>query len=204
MVRMNSKKIKSQINQAAANLAFTLQNKGLKNVVITSSNTGEGKTTVAIQLAKSLAQTGESVLLIDADFKNQGLTRDLNLMSRRGFSEVLSDYLQSKVVRKGFVVRSQANGVDILPVGKSEDVLKLGLTSQLMKEVLLQLGESHDIVIVDGTMVHSLETTMLASGDSGVLMVMRKNWTLKESVVQGLRQLERVNAQLLGFVLNDF
>ncbi len=82
------------------NIYFSMMDKDLNSLVVTSSLPGEGKTTTVANLAYTIAQTGKSVLMVDADLRKPGLSSRFSVQKATGFSNILADVL-GRHVRKG-------------------------------------------------------------------------------------------------------
>lgn len=75
------------------NIYFSIMEKDLKSLVVSSSLPGEGKTTTVANLAYTIAQTGQSVLMVDADLRKPGLTQRFGLQKATGLSNIVADVL---------------------------------------------------------------------------------------------------------------
>ena len=79
------------------NISFSIMEKELSSLVVTSSLPGEGKTTTVANLAYTIAQTGKSVLMVDADLRKPGLTARFGLHQATGLSNIVADVLGRQI-----------------------------------------------------------------------------------------------------------
>jgi capsular exopolysaccharide synthesis family protein len=171
-----------------------------KTLLVTSAHPGEGKTTVAINLAESLAESGYKVLLIDADLRKPRIHKALKCSSAQG----LSSYLAG-VDAELFVQKSRTNGADIVSSGPIPPNPSELLIAQRMKALIDYAGEHYDYIICDSAPVLSItDAKILASFFAGTLLTCRAHETTYESVANALHQLQSVNANILGAVINGY
>ena len=181
------------------NLNFSLTNDGCKAICLTSGMASEGKSTTILNLAISFAMTGNRVLLVDADMRRPSLSRLLIEKASPGLSNVLSG--QSTIensIRKN--IRPQ---LDVLLSGDvPPNPLEL-LGSHRMEQMMTWLKAHYDYILFDTPPVTIVsDACVVATHTDGVLFLVRQNDTDRNTVVQGVKQLELSNAKLLGFVMN--
>lgn len=180
------------------NLAFTVYDKTLKVIVVTSSNPSEGKSFVSANLAVALSQLGRKVLLVDADMRcpRQNLVWEIpNLV---GLSNVLVG--QSKLQN---TVQKPLLTLDVLPVGKiPPNPLKL-LESQRMSSLIKQAEEEYDYVIIDTPHLTAFaDGLVLSKLADGILMVVRPGIVDSDTAKVVKNRLEQSGQQVLGMVVN--
>lgn len=119
----------------------------LRVIGVSSALSNEGKTTVAINLARSLALAGHRVFLLDADMRNPSIASEMKLQPPAGLLRVLN----GSVALDKAVTRDQLTGMDILLNGKSSLDLPPSeyLTSNAMKQLLDALRSHYEYIIVD-------------------------------------------------------
>ena len=181
------------------NIRFSLPGKDCKVVCLTSSMASEGKSTTCLNLAISMAETGNRVLLIDADMRRPSQGKLLIEKASPGLSNVLAGLCDVRLaVRKGI-----RPNLDVLFSGEiPPNPLEL-LGSRAMEEMLKELTPLYDYIIVDtppATIV--ADAGMIASMADGTLLLVRQNEAEKEGVSKAVKQLQMANAKLLGFVMN--
>ena len=181
------------------NIRFSLPGKECKVVCLTSSMASEGKSTTCLNLAISMAETGNRVLLIDADMRRPSQGKLLIEKSSPGLSNVLAGLCDVRIaVRKDI-----RPNLDVLFSGEiPPNPLEL-LGSKTMERMLEDLKPLYDYVIVDtqpATIV--ADAGMIASMADGTLLLVRQNEAEKEGVSRAVKQLKMANAKMLGFVMN--
>lgn len=181
------------------NLDFTNVDQALNKILITSSGPGEGKTTIAINLATIMAQSGKRVLLIDADMRRPRIHTIFGISNRAGLSTLFrgNTSIQS-VIRP---VEGMKN-VFILPSGSPPPNPTELLASAKMDHILQEASQLVDMIIVDSPPSLVADYQVLATKLDGVLLVIQPGHTHADAAYAMLEQLKRVNAHTLGVVLN--
>lgn len=180
------------------NLAFTVYDKTLKVIVVTSSNPSEGKSFVCANLAVALSQLGRKVLLVDADMRYPRQNVIWEIPNLVGLSNVLVG--QSKLqntVQKALVT------LDLLPVGKiPPNPLKL-LESQRMSSLIKEAEAEYDYVIIDTPHLTAFADGLaLSKLADGILMVVRPGVVDSDTAKIVKNRLKQSGQQVLGMVVN--
>lgn len=173
--------------------------KQIKTLVITSSGPGEGKSTTAANLAVVFANSGQSVLLIDADMRKATVHKTFLLNNGVGLSNVLStDMKVSEAVQ-----RTVVPNLYVMTSGpKSPNPSEL-LGSTRMDQLVRELRSDYDFVIFDmPPIVAVTDAQIVASKADGTMLVVRENYTRKDSLQKARELLSMVNANVLGAVFN--
>jgi capsular exopolysaccharide synthesis family protein len=174
-----------------------------RSLVVTSSLPGEGKTTTAVNTAVSLAQTGASVVIIDADMRRPRLRSIFNLSERAGLSSILSSDLPDADVL-ALVSKQQASGLHVLTAGPIPPNPAELLGSDQMRRLLLTLQAHFDHVVVDSPPVNSFTDGVLISTlVDGVLLVVHAGKSSRHVVKRSRQLLQDVGAKIFGVVLNN-
>ena len=171
-----------------------------KTLVVTSSVPGEGKSTVAIDLALAHAQT-KRVLLIDGDMRRPSVAKVMGLdNSHPGLSMLV---LGIETLEK-CVYKIEGSTLDVLTAGSiPPNPLEL-LLSEKFKELLAELGEKYDIIIVDSPPVQLVsDAVVLASMATGVVFVLKADATPFQLARRAIYTLQRGGASIFGVVLNQ-
>jgi capsular exopolysaccharide synthesis family protein len=171
-----------------------------KTLVVTSSVPGEGKSTVAINLALAHAQT-KRVLLIDADMRRPSIAKVLGLDNTHPGLSMLAlglDKLET------CVYKIAGTNLDVLTAGSiPPNPLEL-LLSDKFKEVLAGLSEQYDTIIIDSPPVQLVsDAVVLGSMATGVVFVLKADATPFQLARRGIRALQRGGASMYGVVLNQ-
>jgi len=182
------------------NLQFLSADKPLKVLVISSSAAGEGKTTVALNLASSLTQIGQRVLLVDADLRRPTLHQSFNLVATPGLSNILVGKADLSTVLKKTLIE----GLYLLPSGPIPPMPAELLGSHRMGELLNQLRQQFDTILLDTPPVIAVtDATLLAMIADGLLLVVTCGRTTKDQAKVALLTLEKAGITPLGIVMNQ-
>ena len=184
-----------------SNLEFFGREKPLKTILVTSSGPGEGKTTIAANLAASLAHSGKKVVLLDADLRRPRIHRYIGLPNQTGLSDWmeagqtgdLSTYIQKLETPSDLSVLTSG--------GLPSDPTDL-LSSDKMRQLIGILAESNDYVVIDSPPMLVADPQVLSGMVDGILLVMVPGQTRKDVTYAVKEQMERTSARLLGVVFN--
>ena len=182
------------------NLAFMSQENPLRSLVVTSALPREGKTTVATNLATSLAQFGRSVLLVDTDLRRPRIHRVFNTGKDVGVTSLVVGHATLNEA----VTKTHIEGLSVLPAGpippNPSELLHSAAFGQLKEDLL----NHYDWVVFDSPPMGAVtDAAILAPQVDGVLLVVRAGHTTRDSILSARRQLSSVSARLVGSVLND-
>lgn len=170
-----------------------------QTIAITSPATGDGKTTLASNLAILLAQSGKRVAIIDADFRQPALHEIFAVDNEVGLSGVLGGEDVDTAVR-----RSAVEHLDVLTTGQPSNDVSQQLNSPRFNEVLRQLKARYDHVLFDTSgVIGSNDARVIAAGCDTTLLVMRDERTTRFAATTARDALLSVGAMLMGIVLND-
>ncbi|WP_229913543.1 polysaccharide biosynthesis tyrosine autokinase [Streptomyces capitiformicae] len=166
-------------------------------IAVTSPLPREGKTSVAINLAATLAETGASVCLVDTDLRRPSTAHVMGLVRDAGLTTVLIG--QAEVHQ----VLQSVGSFSVLTSGSVPPNPAELLGSSQLRAVLRSLAEKFDHVVVDTAPVLPVaDASVIASVVDGYLLVVRASHTSREQVGAALRTLQHVGASVLGTVLN--
>lgn len=180
------------------NIQYSSFDKEYKVIVITSSEPGEGKSTTAGNLALCMAQGDKKVILVDCDLRRPSIHKKFKVSNLAGLSDVIigkSDL--SKVMH-----RYNKNLV-LLTSGKIPPNPSEMLSSKVMENLLEELKGSFDYIILDTPPVQAVtDSQILSTKSDGTILVVRSERTKKDSVKNAINLLKKVNANIIGTVLN--
>ena len=180
------------------NLLYSLADKESRSVIITSSFSGEGKTTIAANLAISCARGDKRVLLVDADMR-RACQRDVFRYDKRckGLSEALAgstDWHQS-------VLKDTRSGLFILPAGEIPPNPAELLDSPEMRELLNQFEDEYDLVLLDMPPINIVTDSLVLSADvAGCVFVVRQDYSDHRDIRKALIAAEMTDMNVMGFV----
>jgi len=182
------------------NLLFMSPDKPLKTILVTSSSPQEGKTTTAAALAEVMADSGNRVLLVDADMRRPRLHRIFNLPNGAGLSSlILGQGTLDDVVKSTTVP-----GLFVLPCGPVPPNPAELLHTEAFASLLEQLEKRFDRIIIDSPPVAVVaDAVVISTRVAGTLMVLKAGVTSRDVAKRAVRALADVNARILGAILND-
>ena len=173
-------------------------------VVVTSSLPGEGKTTLAVNLAAALGWSGSRVLLVEADLRRPRVTRYLGLDTGSGGGAGLTDVLAGAAELREVTQPWDEGTVTVLPAGPMPPSPGELLGSARMRTLLDTLRSTYDVVVVDGPSLLTVsDAAVLSAMADGCLITTRYGRTRREQLSEAAAALSRVGARVLGVVLND-
>lgn len=184
------------------NVVFTLGigNRGCKKIIITSAMPGEGKTTTCLNLAIAFAQTGAKVVVIDADLRKPRIYRHLGIEKENGLSDVLCGMIDLKIAIK----KCEKHGIDCITSGQIPPNPVELMASENMEKIIEELSKTYDYVFIDTPPVTVVtDATAMANYVDGVIVVVRQNYTIHESLQRAIANLRFADAKVLGYILND-
>ncbi|MDD7615508.1 MAG: CpsD/CapB family tyrosine-protein kinase [Clostridiaceae bacterium] len=183
------------------NLDFTLPEDVKCPIIgVTSSMRGEGKSTTAVNLSYVLAEKGSPVLLIDGDLRIPSIAKKMRIDSSPGLTDLLMGHgahmpdFRSTLLENWFILPSGD-----IPPNPSEL-----LGSRRMEYILNSLRESFDYIIIDLPPVNIVSDALsIASLITGMVVVVREDYTEKKELERCFRQLQLSNVNVLGCILNE-
>ena len=195
---------KSHISEAyralITNLQFAELDRKLKTLVVTSSIPQEGKTSVVINLAITLASAGEKVLLCDTDLRLHKIHKVFELDASPGLTDLLMDEKSPNHVIHG---AEGVDNLDLLTSGPPPPNPSALLSSSQMKNLISELQKEYDRVLFDSPpLLGVADPSILSSNVDGVLLVLGANEVDGQAAQKAKELLEKVKAHILGLVLN--
>ena len=206
-------------NTAATLVRATARELGMKSFIVTSALAHEGKTTVAVNLAVSLARKGAKVVLVDGDLRGPRIHSLLGLANRTGLTTVLESRLDSARILEEVLSDSERGGarlgavealvetgienLSVLPSGPVNDDPVALLESDRMPLLLKELSSAADFVIFDTPPVNLVgDALSLANHADGCIFVVGAGLAQHSDVAWAKHLLSNVQANLLGVFLN--
>lgn len=172
---------------------------GGKTVLVTSTLAGEGKTTVAVNLAYSLVSEGHKVVLLDADLRSQSVARTLG---EKAVGNSLLDCMKDRSIKITDCIRKTQKGLDFIS-GRSTDKRHYAIDSHTVNQVLRDLCEQYDYVVIDTPPSEIVsDSAALCRCADCVLYVIRQNYTQKSQILNAITSLHQKDVKITGVVFN--
>lgn len=182
------------------NIQYSSFDNEYKTIVVTSSEPGEGKSTVSGNLAIVLSQGEANVLLIDCDMRKPTIHKKFTVTNTNGLSDLL--HCKNKMSLESISFKYN-NNLTIITSGKIPPNPSEMLASRAMSNFLEEMKKKFDYIILDTPPIHAVtDSQILARKVDGVLLVVKSNKTKKELVNNSIKSIEKINANLIGVVLN--
>lgn len=192
--------IAEQYRTIRTNIQFASADKKIQTIVVTSSGPSEGKSTTSANIAVVFANSGQRVLLVDADMRKPTVHKTFGLTNDKGLSMVLSSNNSVlEMARPSGIVENMS----ILTSGPKPPNPSELLGSARMNQVIEEARHLYDVVIFDMPPVVTVtDAQIMASKADGTLLVVRENVTRKDALTKAKDLLEMVQANVLGVVYN--
>jgi capsular exopolysaccharide synthesis family protein len=198
--------IYAQVNRAVqdayalltANIHFSNSTGDLKTLTITSCTPKVGTTTVAINLAISLARSGWSTLMVDADMRKPGTYKRLVGKEAEGENG------DRDINIRGFSNNTTIPNLSYVSYGSGHDNPIEILCSPKFSEFIRDVRREYDFVLFDTPALSSvIDGALIAAKSDGVILVAEMGKTKKSSLTRATEQLEKAQANILGVVINN-
>jgi len=186
------------------NINYALAAGAPKVLLVASSVQGEGKSTIAANLAISYCLDGNNVLLIDTDLRRPRAHRLFEaLCPQAASSRGLTAYLSGRAQIEEILFQASVPGLSIISAGHGAVNPSKLLGSEMMRSLVQGVTEAFDVVILDGPAVLPVvDSTVVSAMASGVLLVVSSKRAQAEQIATAVARLEHVKAPLIGMVLN--
>jgi len=171
-----------------------------RSILISSPRKEEGKTTIAVNTAVSLAQTSGRCIIVDADLRRPRLHRIFDVDNSTGLSSFLTGHIEFD---RGLILNTKIGNLDIIPSGPTPPNPSELLTSSRMRDLLDGLFPLYSFILIDSPPVLGMsDSLVLSTMTEGVILVVRCGETPRDAAIQARKLLQGVNARILGVVLN--
>lgn len=200
IIREPRSHISEAIRSLRTALSFSTQDGAPHTLFLTSSEPGEGKTSIAVNLAMAYALAGENVLLIDADLRNPSVHSILKLDNRLG----LSNYLTGSADFSSTTQTTSVAGLRVLTSGPlPPDPVEL-LSGRRIKDLISKSKAEYDRIIIDGPPVLGLaDALILGHIADATLVTIHSESTRKADILASLKRLKQAKAHVIGTLMNQ-
>lgn len=181
------------------NVHYSNVDKELKVIQVTSSQQGEGKSTITANYATTLAQSGKKVLIIDCDLRRPNIHKVFGMPNAIGLINVLMR--ESELDRS--IKYTKVEGVFVLVAGPVPPNPSEMLESKRMDEIINVARENFDIILLDSPPVLPVTDALIISKyTEGTIVVIALEETQKEALKKTVESLENIGANIIGTVVN--
>ena len=173
---------------------------GLKTVLITGCAPGEGKTTIAANLAVAFAQHDKKVILVEADMRRPVLTRKMDFRGKVGLSNVLTGTcsVDDAIVRGSYV-----STLDILPAGPHPPMPSEILGSSAFDGLMEKLKSQYDIILIDSPPALLVtDAVSISSKVEAVIWIAQSGVITRPYLARAAHLIDRNRMPVIGFVVN--
>lgn len=181
------------------NVQYSSISKKIKTLLVTSADSKDGKSTVCSNLGVTFSQNGQSVIILDCDFRKPSIHKFFNISNSAGITDIL---LGEEKLEE--TIQHYNSNTDIITAGNIPPNPSEILGSQSMINLLSFLSERYDIVIIDSPPVGVVTDAQIISASvDGTLVVIRAEETKAKRVTEAVNLLKKVDANIIGMVLNE-
>lgn len=199
-------RIEEAYKSIRTNIMLSILKKGCKTIVVSSGSPAEGKTTTTINLAISIAQADQRVLLIDCDLRKPKMHHYFGVSNAPGLTNYISDSVKNngpKTDLYSIIHRTEFPNLSLLCAGSIPPNPAELLGSEPMAEFLQQISRDYDYVIIDTPPLNVVSDALPIIRESdGVVIVVRANGSTHPEVQKVMESLEFIDAKVLGFIYN--
>ena len=190
------------INTLCTNLTFSGEN--VRKIMITSSHASEGKSHLSMNIMRTLAKLGKSVVLVDADLRRSMIDSRFDFQYEdANYKPGLAHFLAGQVDENDALYQTNLTGAYMVPVGREVSNPLPLLNSNRFGQLLDDLAERADYVIVDAPPVGMvIDAAQIAKSCDGTLIVVSYNSVHRQELIDIKDQLEQTGCPILGAVLN--
>lgn len=200
VVNKPSSVVSEQFRTIRTNIQFSMVDETLRTIVVTSAGPASGKSTVSANLAATFASKEKKVLLVDADLRKPTVHKTFKVRNNDGLTTLLTD---RKAYLEEMIYRTHSEGLYILTSGAIPPNPAELLSSKRMEEIKQEMLDYFDLIIFDmPPLLAVTDAQVMASKTDGVLFVIPKGQANKDEVFKAKDLLEKVQANVLGAVLN--
>ncbi len=192
--------VSEQFRTVKTNIQFSMVDETLRTIVVTSAGPASGKSTIAANLAATFASNEKKVLLVDADLRKPTVHKTFKVRNNDGLTTLLTDRNASL---EEVIYRTHSDGLYVLTSGAIPPNPAELLASKRMEEIRQEMLDYFDLIIFDTPPLLAVtDAQVMASRSEGVIFVIPQGQANKEEVIKAKDLLEKVQANVLGAILN--
>lgn len=192
--------VSEQFRTIRTNIQFSMVDKDLKTVVVTSAGPASGKSIISANLAAVFANEEKKVLLVDADLRKPTVHKTFKVRNNDGLTTLLTD---RKKKLADVIFRTHSDGLYVLTSGPIPPNPAELLSSGRMSEINEEMLEFFDLIVFDmPPLLAVTDAQVMASKADGTIFVVPTGQVNKDQVKKSAQLLKNVNANVLGAILN--
>lgn len=200
-------RIEEAYKSIRTNIMLSVMKKGCKIIVVSSSMPNEGKTTTTTNLAISMAQADQRVLLIDGDLRKPKIHHYFSIPNAPGLTNYLGSSVNSRGVQRvdlfSIIHPTEFPNLSVIASGSIPPNPAEILGSEPMSEFLQEVSKSYDYIIIDTPPINVVSDALPIIRESdGVVLIVRSYSSTHPELQKALSSLEFIDAKVLGFVVN--
>ncbi len=187
------------IRELRTNLTYTSVDHPPRVILLTSSIPGEGKSTISSNLAATIAQTGQPVVLIDCDLRRPVVTKTFNMVEGVGVTNILTGEASYDEVLQ---VWSEEENLGVIGAGRLPPNPSELLGSDAMARLIDSVADKAFVIIDAPPILPVTDAAVLSTRVDGIVVAVRAGTTTVDELDSALAKLQRVDANILGLVIN--
>lgn len=200
-------RIEESYKSIRTNIMLSVMKKGCKTIVVSSSAPGEGKTTTTVNLAITMAEADQRVLLIDCDLRKPKIHHYFSIPNAPGLTNYLGAAVNSNNAKNvdlfSIIHKTEFENLSVITSGSIPPNPAEILGSEPMKEFLEEVSQNFDYIIIDSTPINVVSDALPIIRESdGVVLVVRSYSSTHPELQKTLNSLKFIDAKVLGFVVN--
>lgn len=189
------------VNTLCTNLSFAGEN--VKKIMMTSCHASEGKSFLSMNVMRTMAKLGKTVVLVDADLRRSMISAKYGLQFEQKDAPGLAHYLAGMVNKENIVYSTNIPGAFMVPIGREVSNSLQLLASPRFNALLTSLSSQADYVIVDAPPLGAIiDAAEIAKSCDGTLIVVNYDNVHRQELLDVKDQLEQTDCTILGTVLN--
>ena len=187
------------IRTLRTNIQFSNVDDPIRKMVVTSALPNEGKSTISVELARSFAQTGIKVVLMDCDLRNPSVGKVSGSESNIGVTNIL---MKKTDIMHTILQDEKEVNLDLILSGPIPPNPAELINSKAMENLINELENRYDMIIIDTPPVGILtDAAILSTKTDGVALVVKTGETKKVDINNALENISKVNGKVLGVVM---
>ena len=181
------------------NIQFSSLDNELKSIVVTSSGSGEGKSTILSNLAITMAESGKRVIIVDCDLRKPSIHKKMGVTNSVGLTNVLVQ----NMLKEDCIVESPVKNLYILTSGPVPPNPAELLGTKKMRDFIEELKNEFDVILIDAPPVLAVtDAQILSTIADGVIFVASYGEAQKNALVDAKQLIDKVGGKIIGIVFN--